>query len=1090
MILTALLVAAAMPQFGSSVYGVERGSGDLVRSVTTSFGAGLELVGPAGVAIEALDFDAAGRHLWAVSRAAGGGVQLGTLDLAHGGFTPRSAAAITGPVTDLAASPDGLSWFMAEVQGPDAVVWQGSVQSGNWTPLATLAGAGPLAGLSVDLGGRVVAVEGATGALVALDPLTGASAPLATLPAGAALPLGMDFDWGTGQLVAIVDPLAPRLVELNPASGAVTVLEALPAAALVGHIAVRRGGDSLVVDVACAPAQPNSTGVAGRIGARGSASIEHNDVVLFAGSLPAGSFGLFLGSFEVAAPLTLPGSIGRLCLGGPIARIARGPQLLATGSAGAFSTALDLAAFPLPTGAAALEGWRSCYFQAWYRDSLAGAATSNFTAAARVDLAERMEDEPYADLGLPTGRLHLIKHLDIDGDGDQDVLDFDQLSTSHTLYINEGGRLHRREPLALGVPVRSFEFGDFDGDGAVDIVAITGQAVRVLWNDGATFSQSTQVAACWAPQEVAAGDVDGDGLDDIVYHCDPQDLLLVLYSAGGRAFESPRSLIHTAVPGQQALGDVDQDGRTDIVLLGWHASGTSPAVLKLEVLRSLPGRAFAQPVPLPVGALVSGPVLVDLDSDGDLDLYLSLQSGGGLMRFSNDGGTFSAAPDIATPGPLVAAAVGDVDGDGTLDLVTASTSFDGVSVALGVAGGGYGPPTSHPTGKGPSSVALVDLDADGLPEALVQNRDSEYLTVLQGTAEGYQRAPLEVSVPINFYVPSPGQPWVELERRDFDADGDVDVFFASTMVQGTGHRLFRNQGDGTFGAPEAIVTPLGSLDVEFADFDRDGDLDLFQLNAGRTTVTIALGDGAGGFTPLPEVPMLGFLLPHSAAVGDIDRDGNVDVVVGVYGALVMRGDGAGGFIDQREFLDPTGSFWSRVEVADLDGDGWLDVIGLRSLSPQLQVRYGDGLGSLAPPVPAGNASRDFTLADLDDDGRLDLIGVSTSPSNVSAISVLYQRSPRSFEPVALDVHGDVSKLLASDVDGDGLPDLVVLFNDPDCVGILRNDGFGGFERETRFYAGAGLAAMFVADLDGDSAPDLAVCDGVRRVLAVFPNRAR
>ena len=116
----------------------------------------------------------------------------------------------------------------------------------------------------------------------------------------------------------------------------------------------------------------------------GGRTVAQNDLLLTANNLPASAFGFFLTS-QTQGFVTQPaGSQGNLCLGGAIGRYVGAGQVLDSGAAGQFALTLDLNQMPTPTGlvpAVAGETWN---FQSWFRDSVAGQATSNFTDAVSL----------------------------------------------------------------------------------------------------------------------------------------------------------------------------------------------------------------------------------------------------------------------------------------------------------------------------------------------------------------------------------------------------------------------------------------------------------------------------------------------------------------------------------------------------------------------------------------------------------------------------------------------------------------------------------------------------------------------------------
>jgi hypothetical protein len=143
----------------------------------------------------------------------------------------------------------------------------------------------------------------------------------------------------------------------------------------------------LPATVICAPGAPNSTGQAGTIGATGSLQVVANDLTLEASQLPAGSFAYFITSRTVVPPVSMPGgSQGFLCLGGTIGRFQS--QVGAVSAAGVYRISTDpgagpqrfsLTLFPQPNGTVPVMAGETWSFQCWHRDSVGGAATSNFS---------------------------------------------------------------------------------------------------------------------------------------------------------------------------------------------------------------------------------------------------------------------------------------------------------------------------------------------------------------------------------------------------------------------------------------------------------------------------------------------------------------------------------------------------------------------------------------------------------------------------------------------------------------------------------------------------------------------------------------
>jgi hypothetical protein len=310
------------------------------------------------------------------------------------------------------------------------------------------------------------------------------------------------------------------------------------------------------------------------------------------------------------------------------------------------------------------------------------------------------------------------------------------------------------------------------------------------------------------------------------------------------AFPPERPLL-TSGYNAPTYGDVDADGRGDLIVgvLGGAFNPNRTTVANLHLLtRDAGGRFVArtgQLLPMLDVGSESVPALVDLDRDGDLDLLLAnkidpaLQTAGQIYRIENTG--FGREPAFRLAGVLPvgatyhpAPAFGDLDGDGDLDLLLGSWS---ARVAYHRNEGG-GPVPAFATvdtalvtiTRGSNTTpALGDVDGDGDLDLFV-GEASGALNFYRN--EGDPRAPRFVLVSDTFAA-------IDVGRRsapalaDVDGDGDLDLVVGSDA---DGLLLFRN--DGTRTAPRFVRDEAFRLDVPpfatpaFGDVDRDGDLDL------------------------------------------------------------------------------------------------------------------------------------------------------------------------------------------------------------------------------------------------------------------------
>jgi hypothetical protein len=639
---------------------------------------------------------------------------------------------------------------------------------------------------------------------------------------------------------------------------------------------------------------------------------------------------------------------------------------------------------------------------------------------------------------------------DVDGDGDVDVC-----TSNDVLLLNDGvGRLTESAlPASLQEDFTwEVALGDVDGDGDLDAVLGRERDDKVLRNRGCgSFEELPNALARDFSRAgaVLLEDYDGDGdLDVFTANSFGGDRLSL--NGGAGVFADASALLPPNFGSQTAVaGDFDSDGDPDLVVgaTPQRYLRTEPTGF-VEVAGSLPAHAY----------LTEAMASADVDRDGDLDLVLANSSISGPKRdllWHNDGtGVFTDAsariPVITAP--KYSLALGDVDGDGDADALL----------------GGYGDHFLRNDGTG----VLVE-DATALPEV-----------PFAGT-----NAPLLV---------------------DFDGDADADLFLGRGIFIGTQDRLYLNDGTGHF-ADVTHLEPLPLLaddrgeQAAWADVDGDGDLDALVANSpnfgGGDPVArnrLLRNDGAGSFADATEDLSTGAAWAYSVAAGDLDGDGDADVVLGNGGFFSMPADelllnDGDGVFAPGSGLPAASDHTVALALSDLDGDGDLDLVlaNDRSLANRLLLNDGAAHFTDASDRLAVRDDRTNSIAvgDVDADGDADLVlGNGGSDGTISLQNrLLLNDGSASLAdgtarlPALLD---DTRAVLLLDADGDADLDLYVAnYFQPDE--LHRNDGTGVFARTL---AGALPSetdpdrSAAAGDVDEDGDIDLVVASGT------LPNR--
>ncbi|MEM1451387.1 MAG: VCBS repeat-containing protein [Planctomycetota bacterium] len=506
-----------------------------------------------------------------------------------------------------------------------------------------------------------------------------------------------------------------------------------------------------------------------------------------------------------------------------------------------------------------------------------------------------------------------------------------------------------------------------------------------------------------------------------------------------------------------------------------HARLALPAVWALLPATAL--AQFSEPRPLVDSVATPRAVLtLDVDLDGDQDLVSIASEGGRIVWFEARGPLGLAAPRTLIDGLVDPrdVAAGDADGDGDLDLLIADAANASALYVENLGPAGFAAPVPLAVLLfGFDTVALDDADADGDLDAVVLFPGgiglSAMLFVMPNDGTGAFGAATDI-------LPSPVTQVGRAELRDIDGDGRTDALFGREFVAGALLYL-RSTTSGTLAPPFALNPDFGQFVFDTGDVDADGDIDVVTGRMGAAVVHLNDGTGQLG---APTALMNSNRMPEEIFLTDLDLDGDDDVLVaqGPQPRLVLHEAlGGGAFGPQRVLsTDPLADF-TVATAADFDADGAIDVAFgtagfLQAVEPnQVAWRRGNGLSGLpflgAPTRLSAplSAAIDAAAVDLDGDGDRDMIGVAVAQPRVAAFEARGIANFDPFEPTNI-AQVSLRPVAAGDFNRNGLEDLLAIEGNGELV-VRSSAGVGQFEPPISLgtiYIGADPIAF---DVDGD-----------------------
>lgn len=675
--------------------------------------------------------------------------------------------------------------------------------------------------------------------------------------------------------------------------------------------------------------------------------------------------------------------------------------------------------------------------------------------------------------------------LDCNHNGTDDVLDIDSAS-SEDCNGNQVPDECESAPVRFGLSnktytldqsVRSLKSGDMDRDGDLDVVAAASSSVTVFLNDGVgDFSLAGSHETPDRLIDLTLHDLDNDGDLDVATSCG--EAACVFLNQGDGTLSQPTTYRLPATGSLVVAADLNGDDLAEIIL---------PA-RRMDHLLLLEGSVeggYGPPVEVSLAGAPDAAtdmrklLAVDLDLDGDLDLAgLDRKTDTFVTLLNNGNGTLGAPsryPAFSTFSSSSTLAAADLNGDDFPELTARHTTAISILPNLGTGDALFGEVRS--LSVRPATIHLADADADGDKDIIYSTTSPRTMSVRLNNGNGEFFVGFETSIPA---VSS------RLTFGDFDNDRILDFAFSVSsrvwrVAFGGVHdsRAFELVGENIPLTACADSRGCRPHSGDVGDIDGDGDIDVVGCNTHPGSFSIALNE-AGRLIPQKGYTFGGNTAttgehPQSVALGDVDGDSDLDAVTvdnHSHDFWLHRNRGDGSF--QPAVRTGIGGAPINVRLGDLDQDGDLDGVSANQSSNSVSVLYNDGTGKFAAGATrdfrVGSSPKAVTLNDLDGDGHVD---IAAANSGTTTITWLRNTGERNFESVTnITVGGTPNHIESDDIDQDGDFDLLTANTNRRTISVLLNDGKGNFAAPSDFSTDAGPYSLTIVDYDGNGVLDI------------------
>lgn len=580
-------------------------------------------------------------------------------------------------------------------------------------------------------------------------------------------------------------------------------------------------------------------------------------------------------------------------------------------------------------------------------------------------------------------------------------------------------------------------------------------------------------------------DLDGDGDNDALVASRSDDKIAWYENVDGLGNFGPQQIISTNANIASSVYTADLDGDGDLDVLS--ASSDDDKIAWHENLDGLGDFGGEQIITTNADGARSV-FTTDIDGDGDLDVLSASSNDDKIAWYQNlDGNGNFGEEQIISANAMSAQSVfaSDLDGDGDADVLSISTADNTTAWYENLDGlGTFSSQQNINTSSiGLNSIYTSDIDGDGDEDVFTTDRDViAWYENIDGSGS-FAAAQIIVTT-IDLVENAEG-----LITEDVDNDGDLDVVYTTTYALAWQENI---NGLGDFG-PQQIIYSNGGIDFFTGDIDGDSDFDIL-YEKGTLLTWHENTTGNGEFSEANTISLIHSRFLRFSYSVDIDQDGDADILAASWDDKVVwyeNFDGLGNF-SAIKIISTIADAARYVHANDIDGDGDIDVLSASEADSKLAWYPNDGQGGFgAQQVISTSLEDPWSLfsADLDSDGDIDILSASYENDIVAWFENLDGQGSFSAQQIISNEAVNCVSVYSSDINGDGYQDvLYTVSGDDDKVAWHLNDGQGGFGSMQVISTEVDSPSFVYADdIDGDGDMDVLSASRLANKISWYQN---